>query len=201
MSFPESNTGAREPKRILQVGDPELRRKAKPVDPADIASEEIQSIIDDLVCTMRAANGAGLAATQIGVALQICVIEVNDNPRYPYKPQIPLTILVNPRWTNLTDELFLNNEGCLSVPGLRGDVERFTEIRVQALDRHATEMEFTVAGLSAGTYQHECDHLDGVVFIDRLTDRTSLSTWENFEHFRREEYLGRVADLVGRYGS
>jgi peptide deformylase len=171
------------------------------VDPADIASEEIQSIIDDLICTMRAANGAGLAATQIGVALQICVIEVGDNPRYPYKPQIPLTVLVNPRWTNVTDELFVNNEGCLSVPGMRGDVERFTEIRVHALDRDAKAMDFTVVGLSAGTYQHECDHLDGVLFVDRLTDRTTLSTWENFEAFRREEYLGRVADLVGRYGS
>jgi peptide deformylase len=186
--------------RILHLGEPDLRRRADPVDPDDIASNAIQDIIDDLITTMRAAGGAGLAATQIGETVRICVIEVDNNPRYPYKPPIPLTVLVNPTWARLTDERFVNNEGCLSVPGLRGDVERFTQIRVNALDRAGAEIDLTVRGLSAGTYQHECDHLDGTLFIDKLEDPASLSTWENFDRYRRDEYLVRVAELVSRYG-
>src|ERR1700689_1856159 len=121
---------------ILQVGDPRLRCPARPVDPAELAGADVQNLIDDLVATMGAANGAGLAATQVGAALRICVVEVDQNPRYPYKPRIPLTILVNPVITPLTDEQFANNEGCLSVPGLRGAVNRFTEVRVSAVDRN-----------------------------------------------------------------
>jgi peptide deformylase len=177
-----------------------LRRTADPVDPADIPSAAVQGIIDDLIVTMRAAGGAGLAATQIGVPMRICVIEVDNNPRYPYKPPIPLTILVNPTVTELSDERFVNNEGCLSVPGLRGDVERFTQVRVQALDRQGSAVDLTVRGLSAGTYQHECDHLDGTLFVDKLVDPASLATWENFDRYGRTEYLVRVAELVGRYG-
>lgn len=200
MSFPRCNTGARPPRRILHLGDPELRRVAEPVDPAEIASSRVQELIDDLIVTMRAAGGAGLAATQIGEPVRICVIEVDDNPRYPYKPPIPLTVLVNPTVTGLSDERFVNNEGCLSVPGLRGDVERLTQIRVNALDRSGSNVVMTVRGLSAGTYQHECDHLDGTLFVDKLADPTSLATWENFDRYRRHHYLVRVAELVGRYG-
>ena len=125
---------------------------------------------------------------------------MDNNPRYPYKPAIPLTVLVNPEVTGLSEERFVNNEGCLSVPGLRGDVERLTQIRVNALDRTGSNVVMTVRGLSAGTYQHECDHLDGTLFIDKVADPTSLATWENFERFRRDQYLVRVAELVGRYG-
>jgi peptide deformylase len=200
MSFPGGNGNAGVSRRILHLGEPQLRRKAERVDPKDIPCAEIQRIIDDLITTMRAAGGAGLAATQIGETVRICVIEVDNNPRYPYKPPIPLTVLVNPTWVGLTEERFVNNEGCLSVPGLRGDVARLTQIRVNALDRNGAEIDLTVRGLSAGTYQHECDHLDGMLFIDKLEDPASLSTWENFERYRRDEYLGRVAELVGRYG-
>jgi peptide deformylase len=199
MSFSVSNRQPRAPRRILHLGEPELRQKAVPVDPSEIASEEIQDVIDDLIFTMRDANGAGLAATQIGEEVRICVIEVDHNPRYPYKPQIPLTVLVNPVLTALSSACFVNNEGCLSVPGLRGDVARLTEIRVTALDRDGARLDFTVCGLSAGTYQHECDHLDGMLFVDKLVDSASLTTWENFERYRRDEYLIRVAELVGRY--
>ena len=152
----------------------------------------IRQLIDDLVATIRAANGAGLAATQIGAGLRICVIEVDNNPRYPYKPQIPLTILVNPVITALTDETFANNEGCLSVPGLRGTVDRLTEIRVTAHNRAGTPLDFAVRGLSAGTYQHECDHLDGLLFLDRVTDPTTLTTWDNFERYHRPAYIGKA---------
>jgi peptide deformylase len=200
MSFPECNDGGRPARRILHLGEPELRRKADPVDRDAIHSARVQDVIEDLLVTMRAAGGAGLAATQIGEPLRICVIEVDNNPRYPYKPPIPLTVLVNPTVTPLTEERFVNNEGCLSVPGLRGDVERFTQIRVQALDRSGSNVDLTVRGLSAGTYQHECDHLDGMLFVDKLVDPTSLATWENFDRFGREQYLVRVAELVDRYG-
>jgi peptide deformylase len=200
MSFPGCNASGRPPRRILHLGEPELRRRADPVDPTDIPSTRVQEVIEDLIVTMRAAGGAGLAATQIGEPVRICVIEVDNNPRYPYKPPIPLTVLVNPTVTGLNEERFVNNEGCLSVPGLRGDVERLTQIRVQALDRSGSTVDLTVRGLSAGTYQHECDHLDGMLFVDKLVDPTSLATWENFDRYRRDQYLERVAELVGRYG-
>lgn len=185
---------------ILHVGDPDLRRPADVVEPSLVTGAEVQGVIDDLVATMRAAHGAGLAAPQIGVGLRICVIEVDHNPRYPYKPPIPLTVLVNPVVTATSDELFENNEGCLSVPGLRGGVARHTEVRVTALDRRGEAVEFPVCGLSAGTFQHERDHLDGVLFLDRLIDPASLATWDNFERFQRPEYLERVAALIDRFG-
>src|SRR5579859_104164 len=143
MTFPA------EQQEILTIGDPRLCTPAVAVPPSDLSSPETQALIDDLIATMRGAQGAGLAATQIGVAKQVCVIEVDNNPRYPYKPPIPLTVLVNPHLTALSGEQFLNNEGCLSVPGSRGDILRYTEIRVEALDRHGGPLDFTVRGLSA----------------------------------------------------
>ena len=115
---------------IATIGHPELCIRASEVDPSEIKSAEIQTFIDDLVETMRHANGAGLAATQVLRHQRICAVEVNNNPRYPYKPQVPLTILINPVLTPLDDDMFENNEGCLSVPGFRGNVWRYTSIRV-----------------------------------------------------------------------
>jgi peptide deformylase len=186
---------------VLVLGDPRLRQVAEPVSATLLAAAVTQELIDSLIDTMRAAGGAGLAATQIGVPLRICVIEVDHNPRYPYKPPIPLTVLVNPELTRLTDEEFENNEGCLSVPGLRGNVARCTEIGVRALDRTGQVLEFQVRGLSAGTFQHEVDHLDGRLFLDNLTDPATLATWDNFERFQKASYLDRVHELIARYGS
>ena len=186
---------------ILQVGHPILRQPSRPVDPGEIANPAVQTFIDELVVTMRAAHGAGLAANQVGRLQQICAIEVDHNPRYPYKPPIPLTILVNPVLTPLSDDLFENNEGCLSVPNLRGNVRRYTELRVQALDRHGRELDCVVVGLSAGTFQHECDHLAGKLFLDRVTDPTTFATWDGFVRYQRDDYLRRVTELVARYGS
>jgi peptide deformylase len=200
MSFTPCNSPDGSLRRILHLGEPKLREVAVEVRPDEINSDLVQGVISDLISTMRAAGGAGLAATQIGESLRICVIEVDNNPRYPYKPPIPLTVLVNPIITSLTDERFINNEGCLSVPGMRGDVARSTQVRVQALDSAGSPLDFTVRGLSAGTYQHEVDHLDGLLFVDKLVDSATLSTWDNFERFRRDDYLGRVSELVGRYG-
>ena len=187
-------------REILVIGDPRLRRNADPVPPGEVGAATTQQLIDDLIATMRHASGAGLAATQIGVSSRVCVIEVADNPRYPYKPRIPLTVLVNPVVTPLGDELFQNNEGCLSVPDLRGDVMRLVRIRVEALDRYGEPIDFEMDGLSAGTFQHECDHLEGLLFVDRVTDTRTLATWEQFTLHRREAYLERVKELVARFG-
>lgn len=150
---------------------------------------------------MRAANGDGLAAPQIGVGLRIATIEVDDNPRYPYKPPIPLTIVVNPVIEPLDDELVEINEGCLSVPNLRGKVMRHVSIRVRYLDRHGGDHDETRRGLTAGTFQHECDHLDGVLFVDRVADTRSLATWEQFDRFHRAAFVERITDFVQRVGS
>jgi peptide deformylase len=184
-------------REIVHIGHPVLREVAQPVDPADV-----QKLIDDLTDTMRAANGAGLAANQIGEPVQVCVIEVRPgNPRYPYKPEIPLTVLVNPEIEVLTTETFANYEGCLSVPGLRGLVDRAVEVRVRALDRSGAEVDTVVRGLSAGTFQHETDHLRGTLFIDRVTDTRTLCTWEEFQARREAAFVERVHALVQRFGS
>ena len=179
--------------RILQIGHPLLRVRAEEVGEDEIPA--IQSLIDDLIETMRAAHGAGLASTQIGVPKRVCVIEVGDNPRYPYKPAIPLTVLINPEIETLGTERFANYEGCLSVPNLRGVVRRPTKIRVKALDREGKPIDMVVGGLSAGTFQHEVDHLDGTLFVDLVEDSRTLCTWDTFEEFHRAEFIERVKEL------
>ena len=154
---------------IAQIGAPVLRQRARELTADELASDEIQAFIDDLVETMHHANGAGLAAIQVSRPIRVVAIEVHDNPRYPYKPNIPLTILVNPVLTPLSPERFDNYEGCLSVPNLRGVVSRLATLRVQALDRHGAPIDREVRGITAGTFQHEVDHLDGILFIDRIS--------------------------------
>jgi peptide deformylase len=153
------------------------------------------------VATMRDASGAGLAANQVYVPMRICAIEVASNSRYPYMPTWPLTILVNPVLEPSTEETFLNFEGCLSVPNLRGQVPRFVGAHVRALDRHGAQLDFSVRGLTAGTFQHELDHLDGTLFVDRVVDTRTLCTWAEFDRFHREEFARRASDLVARFGS
>lgn len=187
--------------KIAQIGAPILREPARELTPQELASDEIQTFIDDLVETMRDANGAGLAATQVYQPLRICALEVGNNPRYPYKPKIPLTILVNPVLTPLTEDTFDNFEGCLSVPDLRGVVPRHAEIRVQALDRHGNVIDHVAKGITAGTYQHEVDHLHGKLFVDRVVDTTTLCTWKEFARHFEADFRERVASIVERYGS
>ena len=124
---------------ILHVGHPLLRERSREVTREELASPAVQQLIDDLIDTMRDANGAGIAAPQVGELLRITTIEVNDNPRYPYKPRIPLTVVVNPVIEPLDDELVEVNEGCLSVPNLRGNVLRHVNVRVWYLDRDGVE--------------------------------------------------------------
>jgi len=188
-------------REIVTVGHPVLRQRAAEVDPADVAGPEVQGLIDDLVDTMRRANGAGLAANQIAVPLRVAVIEVDHNPRYPYKPAIPLTVLINPVIEPLDDETVEINEGCLSVPGLRGNVHRAVNVRVRYLDRSGVAHDEVRRGLTAGTFQHECDHLDGMLFLDRVVDPTTFTTWESFERFGRDEFVARITAFVERVGS
>jgi peptide deformylase len=186
---------------IVTVGHPVLRERAREVSPDELGSTEVQGLIDDLIDTMRHANGAGIAANQIGVPLRVTTIEVNDNPRYPYKPRIPLTVVINPVIEPLDGELVEINEGCLSVPNLRGTVQRHVNVRVRYLDRDGNEHDEVKRGLTAGTFQHECDHLDGILFLDRVTDPTSFTTWEQFERFHRDAFVERITEFVRRVGS
>lgn len=188
-------------REIVTVGHPVLREQAREVSVEELATPEVQQLIDDLIDTMHAANGAGIAANQIGVPLRVTTIEVNHNPRYPYKPQIPLTVVVNPEIEFLDDELVEINEGCLSVPNLRGNVMRHVNIRVRYLDRDGVAHDEVKRGLTAGTFQHECDHLDGRLFLDRVTDPTTFTTWEQFERFHRDAFVARITEFVRRVGS
>jgi peptide deformylase len=187
---------------VITVGHPTLRQKATDVDPAELQTPDTQEFIDDLIETMRAADGAGLAANQVDDTRRIAVVEVRaGNPRYPYKPPIPLTVIVNPQIEPVDDETFAINEGCLSVPDLRGDVDRHVTVRVRYLDRDGHPQETLRRGLTAGTFQHEVDHLDGVLFLDRVRDPTTLTTWEQFERFHRDAFVARARALVERVGS
>lgn len=186
---------------VATVGHPILREWARPLEPDELADPTVQSLIDDLIETMRYYNGAGLAAPQVMAPVRVVVIEVSSNPRYPYKPDIPLTVLVNPEIEVRSDETFDNNEGCLSVPGLRGITRRFVDINVRALDRNGQPVEQRVRGLSAVTFQHEVDHLNGTLFLDRVEDPTTFMTWEQFERFERAGFADRAARLVARFGS
>ena len=180
---------------VVTVGDPVLRERAREVSHDELGSPEVQRLIDDMIETMRAAGGAGLAANQVGDLHRIAVIEVRDNPRYPYKPPIPLTVIVNPTLTPMAEDTFLVNEGCLSVPDLRGDLPRHLAVRVDYLDRQGELLSDVRRGLSAGTFQHEVDHLDGVLFLDRVEDPTTFTTWEQFDRHHKAAFLERIAGL------
>ena len=191
----------RRPLRIAQIGHPILRQPTRMLTQEELLSEEIQSFLDDLVETMREASGAGLAANQVYQSLRICAVEVRNNSRYPYRPNIPLTILVNPVLTPASDETFINYEGCLSVPNLRGQVRRHCEVHVEALDREGNSISTVVKGMTAATYQHEVDHLDGRIFLDRVEDPNSVVTLENFQRYCMDKVAADVEALVKRYGS
>ena len=186
--------------KIAQIGEPVLREQARAVDPQIIGSDQIQTLIDDMIETMRDANGAGIAANQVYQALQICVIETRgNNPRYPYKPQIPLTIMINPQITPLSDEQFDNLEGCLSVPNLRGLVPRYAHIHLEYLDRDGNSHSSKFSGVSAGTFQHECDHLNGQLYVDKAKP-TTLSTLDNFSRHHEAQCVADATKIVEQYG-
>lgn len=154
---------------ILRMGDPRLLQTAQPV--AQVPSPELAALVQDLRDTMAAANGAGLAAPQIGVGLQVVVFGSGlPNPRYPAAPVVPPTVLVNPVLTPVGDEQALDWEGCLSLPGLRGQVPRWQRLRYQGLDELGQPIDRTVEGFHARLVQHECDHLWGKLYPMQMTD-------------------------------
>ena len=188
-------------RKIATIGHPVLRQETRRLTKDELASRDTQRFIDDLVETMVDASGAGIAANQVYEPIRVCAIWVKDNPRYPYKPNVPLTILVNPDIELLTSDTFVNYEGCLSVPNLRGEVKRVTHIRVRAWDRDGNPIDREVKGLTAGTFQHEVDHLDGKLFVDRVFVTRSLCTWEQFERNHLKEFAERARGIVAQYGS
>jgi len=184
---------------ITKIGNPVLREMCAKVSAADLASDEMQQFIDDLIETKRDANGAGIAAPQVGRPWRIFVVEVKNNPRYPYKPEVELTVCVNPTITFLTEERYLNFEGCLSIPDLRGRAPRCPHIRVDALDRHGVPFSREVRGITAGTFQHEDDHLNGILFPD-IADPKSFSTWGEFALRYEEGVAKSVKEIVQEWG-
>jgi peptide deformylase len=155
---------------ILRMGDPRLLQRSQEV--AAFGTAELRQLIDDMFDTMRAADGAGLAAPQIGVPLRVVIFGVRGNPRYPDVEEVPETVLVNPVLEPVGSEMEEGWEGCLSVPGMRGLVPRYRRLRYSGYDAHGNSFERTVEGFHARVVQHECDHLDGILYPRRIRDLT-----------------------------
>lgn len=186
---------------IVQIGHPALRTVATEVAPTELASAPVQRFIDQLIATKRAANGAGIAANQVDSTLRIFVAEAGFNPQYPYRPQYPLKVMVNPQLKFLTDQRFENFEGCLSIPNLRGVVHRCPAVQVTGLDRHGQPQDFVVRGICAGIFQHEQDHLDGVMFTDKLTSPKTLCTSEEFSRRFEEDFKRNIIEVEREFNS
>lgn len=153
---------------VLRMGDPRLLETARPVSEPD--TPELHALVADMEDTMAALNGAGLAAPQIGVGLQVVIFGVEHNPRYPDAEPVPKTVLLNPQLTVLDDEMEEGWEGCLSVPGMRGLVPRYKRLRYRGVDALGTAIDRTVSGFHARVVQHECDHLVGILYPMRIRD-------------------------------
>jgi peptide deformylase len=169
--------------KVARLGHPVLRTAAEPVTDGELQSDLTARFIDDMIETMKEYDGVGLAADQVHVSKQIAVLEVADNPRYPEKSKVPLTVLINPTVSPLGDEIQDDWEGCLSIPDMRGLVPRFKSIKVEALDQHGTPVEFVATEFHARVIQHEWDHLNGKVYLDRMRDLTSLTYLTEFARY------------------
>lgn len=153
---------------VLKMGDPRLLQEARRV--SKFSTPELDALIQDMKDTMSALNGAGLAAPQIGVDQQVVIFGVDYNPRYPQAEAVPFTVLINPVVTPLSKKMEEDWEGCLSVPGLRGIVPRYTRIRYEGADQFGNAIDRRVGGFHARVVQHECDHLHGILYPMRITD-------------------------------
>lgn len=153
---------------VLKMGDPVLLQQAVPVEAFD--TPELHALIKDMEDTMHHMNGAGIAAPQIGVSLRVVIFGVGHNPRYPDAEQVPYTVLINPQLFKVDDEMDEGWEGCLSVPGMRGLVPRYTRLRYTGFDQYGNAIDRTVSGFHARVVQHECDHLDGILYPMRVED-------------------------------
>jgi peptide deformylase len=169
--------------KVARLGHPVLRKVTETVSQRELQSPAWQKFIDDMIETMKEYDGVGLAADQVHESKQIAVLEVADNPRYPEKPRVPLTVLVNPTITPLSEEMEEDWEGCLSIPDLRGMVPRYKSVRVQALDRQGKEIDFVANEFHARVIQHEFDHLNGKVYLDRMRDFSTLAFLQEFARY------------------
>ncbi len=159
-------------RKVLRMGDPRLLERAQPVQ--EFATPDLHALIADMKETMAAENGAGLAAPQVGVPLRVVIFGYEQNPRYPDAPPVPETVLINPVIKALGDETADGWEGCLSVPGLRGLVPRLISIRYSGYDQNGQPVRREAEGFHARVVQHECDHLDGILYPRRIRDMTSF---------------------------
>ncbi|GMR07589.1 MAG: peptide deformylase [Gammaproteobacteria bacterium] len=166
-------------REVLRMGDVRLTQVAEPVTGFD--TPELHALVEDLLDTMRAEDGAGLAATQIGVMQQVVIFGVEANPRYPDAEEVPLSVLINPQITAMDEETDLAWEGCLSVPGMRGVVSRYTNIHYTGLDQYGDPVDRQASGFHARVVQHECDHLQGVLYVQRMTDMGQFGFIEELE--------------------
>ena len=172
--------------KVARLGHPVLRKITEAVSEKELRSEATRQFVDDMIETMKEYDGVGLAADQVHVSKQIAVLEVADNPRYPEKPLVPLTVLINPIITPITEEFEDDWEGCLSIPDIRGKVPRAQQIVVRALDRRGKRIELRASNFTARVIQHETDHLDGVLFFDRMTSFETLTFLDEFGRYWTE---------------
>ena len=163
---------------ILKMGTPSLFEKSRPWPADKFDSPELHALLADMKDSMIAANGAGLAAPQIGENVRVVIFEVDNNSRYPNREPIPFTVLINPLLLPASDEKVDDWEGCLSVPGMRGLVPRFPKLRYTGFDQSGAAIDRTVDGFHARVVQHEVDHLDGVLYPMRITDMTKFGYTE-----------------------
>ena len=169
--------------KVARLGYPTLRMIAQPIAPERINTPEFQRLLDDMVDTMREYVGVGLAAPQVHLPLRVAVLEVEDHPRYPEMPPVPLTFLINPEITILERAAVEDWEGCLSIPEMRGRVPRFKQLRVQGLGRHGEALDFIASDFHARVIQHETDHLNGEVYLDRMANMRSLAHLAEWHRF------------------
>jgi len=169
--------------KVARLGNPVLRKISAPLTPRDIQSPNFQKFIDDMIETMKEYDGVGLAADQVHESQQIAVLEVAENPRYPNKPNVPLTVLINPKIAPLTDEMEEDWEGCLSIPDIRGRVPRHKSMNVPSCDCDGKPLELIVFDFHARVIQHEWDHLNAKVYLDRMRDFSTLTFLTEFARY------------------
>jgi peptide deformylase len=166
-------------KTVLRMGEKSLLERSIEVE--EFGTPGLDQLITDMWDTMEEENGAGLAAPQIGVNVRVVIFGYEENPRYPEAPPIPQTILINPAIEFLSDQMEQGWEGCLSVPGMRGVVPRYTEIRYSGFDPEGNPVDRIASGFHARVVQHECDHLDGILYPSRITDMRHFGFCEELE--------------------